>query len=111
MGECNVCLFCSDVYKPRKLHEAGSARARAAWGRDYKVRRTQIPPMHFRMRRIDCDPYMARSRDKIGRIWLTSGQAIYIRIRYGRRAADEGSDIHRFSQFLARQTIPVGGSY
>ena len=27
----------------------------------------------------------------------------------GRRVADEGSDIHRFSHFLARQTIPIGG--
>ena len=61
--------------------------------------------------RIDCNPYMARSREKIGRIWLTSGQAIYAYGTVGEPLTKGLTYTGRFSQFLARQTIPVGGSY
>ena len=39
--------------------------ARAAWGREYKVGRTQIHTCTLECERAACEPYMARSRDMI----------------------------------------------
>ena len=77
---CNVCLLYSDVYKARncKLYEAGSACPGCMGTRlqsGYVVPRYHTCTLECE--RIDCEPYMARSRDKIGLIWLTSGQATH----------------------------------
>ena len=53
-----------EVHAPG-LHGTIDARA-SMMGRDYKVGRTQYHPCTWNEKR--CDPYMARSRDKIGRL-------------------------------------------